>query len=249
MPELSLLLLAAPAILFAGIAKGGFANGPTFAATPLLALVLPPAEAVALMLPMLMVMDVTALRAWWRHWDMGLARAMVIGALPGIALGALLFGSLPAAPVQGAIGALALVFVAYQTARTLRWIEVPQVGRSSAPLWGGILGFSSFVTHAGGPPAAIYLLSRGLDKRTFQSTSVVIFAAVNAIKFVVYLALGLFTAETTVSVVLLAPVAIVGTLIGVWAHAHISERAFFLFAHIMLALAGAKLLHTALVGG
>jgi hypothetical protein len=40
---------------------------------------------------------------------------------------------------------------------------------------GTVAGFTSFVSHAGGPPAAIFLLSRGLDKTGYQATSVLIF--------------------------------------------------------------------------
>ena len=50
--------LAVPAVLFAGISKGGFGSGAAFAATPILALILEPAQAVGLMLPLLMLMDI-----------------------------------------------------------------------------------------------------------------------------------------------------------------------------------------------
>jgi len=239
--EAGVLAVALPAVVFAGVAKGGFANGPAFAATPLIALVLPPAEAVALMLPMLMVMDATALRAYWRRWDRAAAVRLVAGALPGIALGGFLFARLPAAPVQLAIGLLAIAFVVFQLARTR--IALPRIGAGAGPalVCGGLAGFSSFVTHAGGPPVAVYLLSRGLEKGVFQATTVVIFAAINAVKFVVYLGLGLFDARIAEGVLVLAPAAVAGTLLGVWAHTRVPARLFFALAYALLFAAGLRL--------
>ena len=47
---------AVPAVIFLGLAKGGF-SGVATAATPLLALYLPPLEAAALLLPILICQD------------------------------------------------------------------------------------------------------------------------------------------------------------------------------------------------
>ncbi|MBV1868341.1 MAG: TSUP family transporter, partial [Marinosulfonomonas sp.] len=66
--------MAIPAVIFAGISKGGFGSGAAFAATPLLAMVLEPAVAVGMMLPLLMLMDVGALRPYWKKWDWASAR-------------------------------------------------------------------------------------------------------------------------------------------------------------------------------
>ncbi len=94
MPEvldLTFFAIAIPAVIFAGVSKGGFGSGAAFAATPLLALILEPGAAVGLMLPLLMLMDVTALRPYWGKWDGACARALILGALPGVALGALVY--------------------------------------------------------------------------------------------------------------------------------------------------------------
>ncbi|MFT5344225.1 MAG: putative membrane protein YfcA, partial [Paracoccaceae bacterium] len=61
--------LAVPTVLFAGFSKGGFGGGAAFSATSILALVLQPEQALALMLPMLMMMDIAALGAFWKKWS------------------------------------------------------------------------------------------------------------------------------------------------------------------------------------
>ena len=119
------------------------------------------------------------------------------------------------------------------------------------PGWAGVLagvvaGFTSFVSHAGGPPAAAYLLSQRLDKTTFQATTVLTFWVYNIVKFVPYAFLGIFTAETLLIDLVLAPVAVFGAWLGVRAHRIVSERAFFAVTYVLLTLTGGKLIWDAL---
>ncbi|MEO1688883.1 MAG: sulfite exporter TauE/SafE family protein [Pseudomonadota bacterium] len=237
------LAAAVPAVLIAGIAKGGFGAGAAFAATPLLTLVVEPAVAVGVMLPLLMVMDVTGLRAYWRRWSWPDARALMIGAVPGIALGAAAFAVVPADAVRLLIGGVALSFVAFQIARERGWD--PTGGRatpvSRGLLWGAVAGFTSFVTHAGGPPAAVHLLGRRLEKTTYQATTVVAFWWVNMVKVGPYAALGLFADGQLWTALWLAPVAVGGFLAGVWAHKRVSDRLFFQVIRVLLVIVGVRL--------
>ena len=50
---------------------------------------------------------------------------------------------------------------------------------SGQRLWGAIAGFTSFVSHTGGPPLQMYLLPQRLPPPLFAGTSVVFFAVVN----------------------------------------------------------------------
>lgn len=245
--DLTFFLFAVPAVIFAGISKGGFANGPAFAATPFLALVLEPAQAVALMLPLLMIMDGTAVWSYRGRWNRAEAAIMILAAIPGLLVGMVLFRAISPDLVRLAIGVVAIGFVAFQIAVGQGWI-VPgarRTGRGSALLWGGLLGFGSFISHAGGPPASVYLLGRGLDKTAFQATMVLIFTVVNALKFLMYVAIGLFVANIGLAVVTLAPVAILGTMLGVATHRLVSPKVYFRLTYAFLVLTGAKLIFDA----
>ena len=85
-------------------------------------------------------------------------------------------------------------------------------------LAGLAVGFTSFVSHAGGPPAAVYLLSLKLRKTEYQASTVLIFWAINIAKAVPYAGLGLFTRETLLLDLLLAPFALLGAWLGVRLH-------------------------------
>jgi uncharacterized membrane protein YfcA len=241
--------VAIPAVLFAAVSKGGFGGGAGFVASPLLALVLEPAQAVALMLPLLMLMDLTGLRTYWGRWSWIHARRLMTGAIPGVAIGALLFGLISADGVRLLVGGIALGFVAFQVARNRGWLQPAMIRSTKAGwglFWGGVTGFTSFVSHAGGPPAAMYLLGARLEKTRYQASTVIVFWWVNLIKFPLYLALGLFTADSARANLILAPVAVLGVVLGVWAHDLVPEKLFFRLTYALLLVTGAKLVFDAL---
>lgn len=236
--------LAIPAVVFAGVSKGGFGSGAAFAATPLLALILEPAAAIGLMLPLLMLVDVATLKPYWRQWDWPSARFLILSGLPGVALGAALFQLADPDVFRFLIGAIAVGFVAWQLGRRLGWIVVADrpLGPVAGLAAGLAAGFTSFVSHAGGPPAAIYLLARGLAKTPFQATTVLAFTVINVAKAVPYAFLGFFTAETLWAGLLLAPFALAGAWVGVIVHRALSERAFFAITYVLLTITGTKLI-------
>ncbi|MEM9344136.1 MAG: sulfite exporter TauE/SafE family protein [Pseudomonadota bacterium] len=234
--------LAVVAVLFAGVSKGGFGSGASFAAAPLMALVIEPQVALGIMMPVLIVIDLTAVRPYWRKWDWAKGRLLMLSAIPGLLLGYLLLSVAPTDVLRGLIGAVALLFVAWRLLGAHR-----MEGGRPLPAWVGALcgataGFTSFVSHAGGPLVAVYMLSRQIDKTTYQATTVLIFGVLNAVKVGLYVPLGLYTADTLVTSLWLAPVAVVGTYLGVWAHRVVPERVFFGLTYVMLICAGSKLL-------
>lgn len=241
--------VAIPAVLFAGISKGGFASGAAFAATPILALVIPPGFALGMMLPLLMLMDVAMLRPYWRKWDPEGARLLIIGGIPGVALGAALWQLVPAAGMKLLIGLVALGFVVFQLARALQWLRLRArpVGPLAGLVAGVAAGFTSFVSHAGGPPAAVYLLLKGVAKTPYQATTVIVFWIINILKFIPFIFLDIFNTQTALASLMLAPVALIGAWIGVHAHHRIPERAFFAVTYVLLAATGAKLIWDALI--
>lgn len=239
---------AIPAVIFAGMSKGGFGSAAAFAATPFLALILTPGQAIGLMLPLLMVMDVTAIRVFWRKWDWKIASRLIAGSIPGIALGGVLYGIAPPDVFRFLIGVVAVGFVIYQGAKARGWIPEPtrKIGTAGGLFWGAMTGFTSFVSHAGGPPAAVYMLSQKMDKTTYQATSVLVFWAVNLLKFIPYFFLGIFSADTFKADVMLIPAAIAGVLIGAYLHHKMSDRFFFALTYVFLLVTGTKLIWDAL---
>ncbi len=242
------LAVAIPAVIFAGISKGGFGSGVAFAGASILAITLDPGIALGLMLPLLMLIDVASLPAYWRKWDWNAVRVLLLGSAPGIALGAFFYAWTDPDTIRLLIGLVAVLFVAWQMAQKLGLIRLgstkfgPGVGVGA----GLVVGFTSFVSHAGGPAAAVYLLGQGLSKTTFQATTVLTFWAVNVAKVGIYAGMGIFTRETLLLDLLLIPFALLGTWIGIKAHHMVNERIFFAIAYVALMMTGTKLIWDAL---
>lgn len=238
------LAFTIPAVLIAGLSKGGFGSGASFVATPLIALALPPAQAAGLMLPLLMIMDVTGIRAYWRRWDWREAWPIMLGAVPGAALAVYFFTVTDPDAVRILIGSLALAFAAFQIAQSRGWRPPRALAatRAHGGFWGMVAGFTSFASHAGGPPVAIQLLSRKIDKTTYQATMVLIFTWINVIKVAPYWHLGLFARDTMIAAMWLTPVAVTGMLLGVWGHKHLPDRLYFAAVRVLLSITGCKLI-------
>lgn len=234
--------VAVPAVVYAGIAKGGFGSGAAFAAAPVIALTVDPVLAVGLMLPLLMLMDVALLRAYWGGWRRDEIWRLAAGAVPGTLLGMALFGWAEARSIGLAIGCVALLFVAYRLVIAPRLAaRAPRFPGWSGYAWGVVAGVGSFITHAGGPPVATYLLGRGHDKTTYQATTVAVFWVINLLKAVPYGVLGMFTAQTLLADLVLAPFAVLGSWLGVHAHRLVPERVFFAIAYGVLLIVGGRL--------
>lgn len=237
-----------PAIIFGGISKGGFGSGAAFAAGAILALVVPPGMALGIVLPLFMLVDAATLKPYWGKWHWPSAKGLMIGAVPGCIIAAWLYSSVDGDVFRFLIGVICLLFVAFQWARGAGWINVPQMAFSAPWAWfaGLISGFTSFVSHAGGPPSAVFLLSQGLSKTAFQATTVVVFWAVNWMKVVPYAFLGIFSYESLMGSLALAPFALIGAWIGVKAHHLVPERAFFALTYVLLTITGIRLIWVAL---
>lgn len=240
--------LAGPAVVFAGVSKAGFGSGAAFAAAAILALAVEPGLALGVMLPLLMLIDAVTLRPYWRRWSWPDARLLILGGVPGVGLGAALYAVADDDVIRLLIGAVSVLFVLWQFAQSRGLVRgaARRLPDWVGALAGAVAGFTSFVSHAGGPPAAVYLLSQKLGKTEYQATTVLTFWALNIVKFVPYAFLGLFTAQTALANLVLAPFALFGAWLGVRAHRLVPEKLFFRLTYVLLLATGGKLIWDAL---
>ncbi|MDD2867243.1 sulfite exporter TauE/SafE family protein [Neomegalonema sp.] len=240
-PETLFWVAAAGAAVVVGVSKGGFAPGAGFLATPMLALTSDPATAAAVMLPLLCLMDLFAVRSFWRLWDARQVKSMALGSLAGVGAGWAAFHRLDADSLRLMLGALALGFVVWNLVKGRLKPRPAAFSAKRAGFWGALAGFASFSAHAGGPPATIHLLSQNLDKTRFQATMAAFFAFANLIKLPPYAALGLFRTDVLTMALVLAPLAPLSVWAGAWAHRRLSDRWFFGLTQVCLLGAGLKL--------
>ncbi|MFC3228888.1 sulfite exporter TauE/SafE family protein [Marinibaculum pumilum] len=244
-------VLAVLAVMIAGISKGGFGGGLGTLAVPLMALVIAPQQAAAIMLPILCVMDLMAVWAYRRTWDRRNMWIMLPGALAGIAAGGLTFAYLDADMVRVLVGTLAVGFFAFEVAR--RWIFDPDrpPARPAAlrgGFWSAVAGFTSFIAHAGGPPVNIYLLPQRMPKTLYQGTTVIFYFIINYVKLIPYALLGQLSFGNLTTSAVLLPIAPLAMLSGIWLHKRVSDRMFYVICYGLLLVTGLKLLYDGIAG-
>src|SRR5689334_21641485 len=164
-----------------GFAKGGF-GGLGALLTPILALVLPVASAVGVLLPMLMVGDVFAVYMYWNEWDVDLVKRMLPAGIVGALVGTFLLSSVSTNGLRIILGLFVLASVAYKflsdRMQAIRYEPRPW----HAPAAGLLSGIASGMFNSGGPPFNSYLLLQKLQARPFIATTAIYFALLNLIK-------------------------------------------------------------------
>jgi uncharacterized membrane protein YfcA len=242
-------IVTAVAILLTGVSKSGLGGALGGLAVPLMSVFMSPREALAVMLPILIAIDLFGIRAWRGKASWPDLRLLLPAALLGITVGTLLFGFLSERFVKGLVGLIAVGFgVQRLVGKAGPRLANPALKLRLACLCGAGAGFTSALAHAGGPPALIYLLSRGLSRDTFVATTVFLFTAINLAKLPFYIGLNLFDRATLLMSATLMPLVPMGVWMGMRILRHIPERPFFLLATAGLSLSGVKLLWDALSG-
>jgi uncharacterized protein len=141
------LVAALIAVVLFGLSEGGLGGGFALVGVSVLAMVLPPVQAAALLLPVLLMMDAVGLWTWRGWYERSVLTATLPAALLGIGIGALTAAITPEAAVRLIVGLVALGFFLRVILR-----QVAKPGRKAGWFWGAVAGFTSFVAHAGGPP-------------------------------------------------------------------------------------------------
>jgi uncharacterized protein len=227
-------LLAIPALLALGLGKGGFA-GLGMISTPLLALRLPPLQAAAILLPILLCQDAISVWAYRRDWCAWNLKVLLPGSVVGVAAAWLFAAFLAQAYVELAVGATGICFVLY-----MFLARVPaQPRRPSAAagmFWGSLAGFTSTIIQVGGPPYQVHILPQRLDKLTLIGTTIIFFALVNVMKIAPYAALGQFSTRTLATSLVLLPLAITSNLFGLWLARRTPTELFYRLAYLLVLL-------------
>ncbi len=236
-------LIAVPVVLLTGISKTGIPGLLGGLGVPLLSLVIPPLQAVAVMLPILCFIDLFGLRAFWGVYDRRNLPILLIGLLIGVVVGTLIFGLVRQDVLRMVIGAIAIVFglnnlVGWATNR-----PPTKTSWSRGVFWSSVSGLTSFLAHAGAAPIMAYLLPLRLDKRAYIGTTVWFFLASNYAKIIPYPFLGQLDTSNFVTALVLLPLVPIGVTLGVLIQGKLNERVFYQISYWALLSIGVKLVY------
>jgi len=165
-----------------------------------------------------LVINRAAIRAVWKRvWP------IIIGLLPGVALGSYLLASLHPDWLKLATYALILPLILLQAAGIRRPLRAERL--VGLPFGAG-LGFLYSVTTISGPPLALLFNNQGLVKQEFRAGLALIRVAESCLTAFAYYQLGLFTAEALHLGWWIVPSVLVGIPLGAYAIRRIDAETF-----------------------
>jgi uncharacterized membrane protein YfcA len=229
-----------------GLSKGGL--GPLGSlAVPILSLVISPVQAAGLTLPIFVLSDIVAVISYRRSFNAAVLKLMLPAALVGIGLGWLTAARVSDDAVRLIVGAVSALFALNYWFRARLRAEPSRPNAAKGAFWGGMAGYTSFVSHSGGPPFQMYVAPLGLEPAVFAGTSTIFFACVNALKLVPYFFLGQFRSANLEAAALLAPLSIGCALIAVRIVKRIDTGRFYRLIYALMFVMGLFLVAQAVV--
>lgn len=234
--------VAVIAVLVVGLSKAGLLGGLGVVGVPLLALVMAPRDAAGMMLPVLLCMDAVAIWMYRKECDWGLLRIMLPGAAIGTLIGWALWAVVSDAVVLLMVGVVTLLFVLDAILPLRKKLEGLPPSKPWGVFWGGVAGFTSFISHTGGPPFQIYVLPRRLPPAIYAGTTAFFFAIVNTAKLVPYYFLGQLNVQNLTLSAALAPVGIAGVFLGIYLVRRIDAKLFYRIAYWLVFLLALQLI-------
>jgi len=210
------ILLIAAAFAAGSFIFGASGFGFGLVTVPLLGIVLPIKEAIALQLPYAYLV---AFASAWHYREHLAWRAMwplLIGSLITLPLGVAALQYLPERPMKYLLAGFIVMAIAFPFWGKMRNVFV----------CGPLSGFFQGAFTTGGPPAMLYLIAACNDPRAVKGTNGLYFIFLYGATTALYAASGVVSAENIAHAAWFAPAVILGGLAGYWAGVRLNFRQY-----------------------
>jgi len=240
-------VIAFPAVVMLGLSKGGF-SGIGMVSTPLLALMMPPLQAAAILLPIIILQDLMSVWVYRHNWDAWNLKVMLPGAVGGVGAAWLFAAYVSDAGIMLAVGLIGLALVGYA------WFGPPPPKIPQKPIavigmfCGGLAAFTSTLIQIGAPPYYVFVLPQRLEKMVYVGTTIWFFAVINWMKITPYIALGQFSTAGLATSFVLFPLAIASNFLGIWLVRITPTELFYRITYTIVFLLSLELTRRGVVG-
>ena len=238
--DLYFYLFASFGVIVFGLSKGGVPGPITMLAVPVMSFVMNPLQAAGILLPLLIIMDFSAIYLYWNKWINKILKIIIPASIVGILFGTFTFKYINEDQIRIMVGIIAIIFVFVSFIQKNNFLLKPT--RIKGYFWSSVAGYTSFLIHAGNPPINFYMLPLKLDKISFIGTMTLAFLVINLVKIIPYYYVGLLAPSNLMVSLILLPLAFVSVLIGYIIQRKIPEKLFFNIIYILLFLSGGKLI-------
>ena len=230
--------------ILGGFVSGVSGIGGAMVAFPLLALVIPVHQLIALTCIINVVMDGCLAGMHFRHCRLSSLWPMLLASVPGSFAGLYILQICSGPVLQGAVGLLLLYYVYWQkTFRARGTIAHPRALGAVAGFGSGLLGTAIAFD---GPPVGAYGLCMGWEPRVFLGTLGVFFVSRGSLTVILQATAGFYTPEVLGYALYGAPGVILGTLLAFPVAKRIPQETFRKVLLVIIGVAGAVCLVRAL---
>ncbi len=228
--------------LCVGLSKTGF-TGISLISVLLFADLFGAKDSVGLVLPLLIIADLTVYPAFRRHGSWKPVLKLLAPTLLGLAVGYFVLAAIDDQQARRGIGISVLLMVAVQSLRLANPRKFEQLAdsRPFGVAAGLIGGLATMLANAAGPVIQLFLLSRRIPKMELIGISARFFLLINLLKVPLTAKLDLITPQTLWLNLLLAPGVFLGVFVGKRIVQHIPQRWFERLVIGFALIAGARL--------
>lgn len=234
-------IAATLAAVCVGLSKGGV-PGISAVAVPILALVISPVTAAALLLPVFIGSDVFGVYLYRKHFDRRVLTIMCLAMPVGVLIGWATVDLIDEAMVTILLGLIGAVFAVAMLLKSDPLGPPREAKLLPGMFWGTITGITSFVSHSGATPYQVYTLPLKMPKLVFAGTVTIAFAYINLVKLIPYWALGQLNFDNLRIAFLLMIPAVAGVFGGALLVRWIPSKRFFQIIIWALLLISLKLI-------
>ena len=239
------LAFASFGVFVFGISKGGIPGPIAMLAVPVMSFAMSPLQAAGILLPLLIIMDFSAIYLYWKKWLNNIVKIIIPASIIGILFGTFTFQYTNENQIRIIVGAISIIFVLVSFIQRNNLLLKPT--NIKGYFWSSIAGYTSFLIHAGNPPINFYMLPLKLDKVSFIGTMTLAFLVINVVKLIPYYYVGLLAPSNLIVSFMLLPLAFVSVLFGYFLQKKIPEKLFFNIVYILLFLSGCKLIYDGVI--
>ncbi|MGG3914166.1 sulfite exporter TauE/SafE family protein [Rossellomorea vietnamensis] len=234
---MSTLILFIAIILCASILQTSTGFGFSIMATPFLLLLYPPKEAIQINLILSLVISLALIVKIRRDIDISLVKRFVVGSMPGLLLGILIFTLIDMSFLKVVIS---LVIILLTTLLIMKFRI-----RQSTPrdfLAGGLSGVLTTSIGMPGPPLLLYFSGTGTKKEKLRGTTLAFYLFIYLVSLGIQVAVAGTTLTVWESSLQALPVVAVGLITGQALFSKINQRLFQIVTYILLLFTGIYLL-------
>ena len=201
-------------------------------------------ESVGIILPMLIVCDVTVYPMFRRFASWREVWPLLIPIAFGVVAGYFVLGNIDNLVARRSIGGIILLMVSLQLLRVYHQSFLTHLPDSTPFRWGSglTIGVSTMMANAAGPAYAIYSLVRKMPKEQFLGIGARCFLLVNIVKVPFMTDLDIINPESLRIDLALLPGVFTGILVGRRIIAKIPQKLFEILLYVFSVVAGTRLL-------